>query len=373
MPVTITTRTAPPAHGVPGEVDSLFVMSADTGAPTTPKVIRALGDYETLGATRTGDPLTYDGLDNYFREGGRQAVVVKKGASVAATLPLFTEDFGGGHVVAWANTVTAGDQLALAQHAQTNKRFALLDSNLADDTVAKLTTLAGTLPATVTDYYTAVGPWLQIPAPAGVTGGSVRSVPASSTLAALIARSDALGNPNRAPAGRDFPLQYATGTIATASMSDTEAATLRAAGLNPIRPKFGLYVLDGFQTKVVVSADNPFWQANCARARMWLQWNSVDIGLNYEYKSIDGRGRLAKALKTDLEALCKSLWEVDGLYGNSPSDAYAVEVGVSVNTDATVALGELHAVVEARFSLHARTVIIELVTVPITGRVSQGV
>src|SRR4051812_1544386 len=98
MPVTITTRTAPPAHGVPGEVDSLFVMSADTGAPTTPKVIRALGDYETLGATRTGDPLTYDGLDNYFREGGRQAVVVKKGASVAATLPLFTEDFGGGQV-----------------------------------------------------------------------------------------------------------------------------------------------------------------------------------------------------------------------------------------------------------------------------------
>jgi hypothetical protein len=100
---------------------------------------------------------------------------------------------------------------------------------------------------------------------------------------------------------------------------------------------------------------------------------ATNIGLNYEYKSIDGRGRLAKALKTDLETLCKGLWDVDGLYGNTTSDAYAVEVGVSINTDASIALGELHAVVEARFSLHARTVIIELVTVPITGRVSPTV
>jgi hypothetical protein len=43
---------------------------------------------------------------------------------------------------------------------------------------------------------------------------------------------------------------------------------------------------------------------------------------------------------------------------------------VSINTTTTVAYGELHAVVEARFSLHARTVIIELVAVPITGSVS---
>jgi hypothetical protein len=35
-----------------------------------------------------------------------------------------------------------------------------------------------------------------------------------------------------------------------------------------------------------------------------------------------------------------------------------------------VAYGEVYAVVEARFSLHARLVVIELVTVPITGRVS---
>jgi hypothetical protein len=98
---------------------------------------------------------------------------------------------------------------------------------------------------------------------------------------------------------------------------------------------------------------------------MFLQWNATDIGLNYEYKPIDGRGRIQRRLQTDLEAMCKALWEVDGLYGNTPQDAYAVNVSVAINTVATVANGELHAVVEARLTLHARTVYIELVSVPI--------
>jgi hypothetical protein len=64
------------------------------------------------------------------------------------------------------------------------------------------------------------------------------------------------------------------------------------------------------------------------------------------------------------------LWDANGLFGDSASDAYAVHVGASINTTETVAYGELHAVVEARFSLHARLVVIELVSVPITGRVT---
>jgi hypothetical protein len=44
---------------------------------------------------------------------------------------------------------------------------------------------------------------------------------------------------------------------------------------------------------------------------------------------------------------------------------------VAVNSEATIAQGELHAVCEARLSLHAKSVIIDLVSVPITGRVSR--
>jgi hypothetical protein len=31
MPVEIRTRTAPPARGAPGEIDTLFVVAADLG------------------------------------------------------------------------------------------------------------------------------------------------------------------------------------------------------------------------------------------------------------------------------------------------------------------------------------------------------
>lgn len=371
MPVEIRTRTAPPPQGAPGEIDTLFVVSSDT-ALTAGKasLVRSISDYESLGATRAIDPLTYDGLDVFFREGGRMAYVAKKGVDLASTLPVFTEDLGGGQVVSWTASPVVGDYTALLDHATTSKRFALLDVASTDNTVALLTTAAGKNPTLNADRGAMFGPWVNTPPPGGVLGATSRTVPASAVVAALIARSDSLGNPNRAPAGRDFPLQYATSVNNSVPLTDVNTATLRDAGLNPLRSKFGLMVLDGFQTKILSDPDDPFWQANVSRARMWLQWQALNVGLNYEYKPIDGRGRLTAGLEGDLNAVCKSLWEVNGLFGGTARDAYAVNVGVSINTTTTVAYGELHAVVEARFSLHARTVIIELVAVPITGSVS---
>jgi hypothetical protein len=369
MPVEIRTRTAPPARGAPGEIDSLFVVSADAGLPTdvaTP--IRSIKDYETAGGTRAASALAYDGLDNYFREGGKRAYVA--GPDIDTALPLFTEELGGGQLVAWGTAQTGSDMGKLQDAAASTMRFALLDSGSTDDDVATLTTAAGKQPKTGNESWAAMfGPWVTIPPPAGVTGAGDRLVPASSTVAALIARGDSLGNPNRAPAGRDFPLQYATG-VGSGPLTDSDTAALRDAGINPLRSKFGLLVLDGFQTAIDSDPDDPFWQANVSRARMWLQWQSMNVGLNYEYKPIDGRGRLTAGLEGELNAVCKQLWEANGLFGATASDAYAVDVGVSINTTETVAYGELHAVVEARFSLHARLVVIELVSVPITGRVS---
>jgi hypothetical protein len=103
---------------------------------------------------------------------------------------------------------------------------------------------------------------------------------------------------------------------------------------------------------------------------MWLQWQSLIVGYGYEYKTIDGKHHLERALQSDLEAVCASLYAVDGLFGESPQDAYHVEVGVSVNNLDTIAQGELHATVEARLSVHARTIIINLVSVPVTGQVT---
>jgi hypothetical protein len=367
MPVEIRTRTAPPARGAPGEIDTLFVVSTDAGLPAgVATSIRSVSDYTVAGGTRTADALTYDGLDNFFHEGGKRAYVA--GPDIDTAIPLFTEDLGGGQLVAWATSQSATNMGKLLDAAASTMRFALLDSASADNTVAALTAAGAKIPAGNEAYGAMFGPWVTIPPPDGVLGATERQVPASSSVAALIARADTYGNPNRAPAGRDFPLQYASDLPLV--MTDDDTAALRDAGINPLRSKFGLLVLDGFQTAIASDPDDPFWQANVGRARMWLQWQSLNVGLGYEYKPIDGRGRLLGALEGDLNAVCRSLWEVNGLYGESASDAYAVNTSVSINTTETVAYGEVNAVVEARFSLHARLVVIELVTVPITGRVS---
>jgi hypothetical protein len=65
-----------------------------------------------------------------------------------------------------------------------------------------------------------------------------------------------------------------------------------------------------------------------------------------------------------------TLYQMNGLYGQTPQEAFATNVGAAVNTEASVAQGELHAVAEARLSLHAKSVLIDLVSVPVTGRVS---
>jgi hypothetical protein len=374
--VEVNTRLAPASRGFPTLTDTLFVAGhVATGVAATPVSFRSIADFETVhGVRAAGNQTLYDGLDTFFREGGRQAYVSGYDADgspqdIDEALALFSKDLGPGQVAAWNETPGATAYGKLRTHAMNNNRFALYDVALDDD-VAEMTTAGG---ATVdNDQYGMVcGQWLDVPAAAGTIGGSARQAPGSAVVAALIARADALGNPNRAAAGRDFPLQYAEGI--TVPVTDADRATLLAAGVNTFADKYGVLQLYGFQTPLPQNADNPFWQANVSRARMWLTARAQAAGENYMFKPIDGRGRLTGRLKTDLDAICLELYGVDGLYGETPADAFATEAGATVNTVDGIAQGELRGIVEARFSLHTKRVLIDLVSVPITGQVSQAV
>ena len=145
--------------------------------------------------------------------------------------------------------------------------------------------------------------------------------------------------------------------------------TLLDSGVNLFGTIYGVLENYGFQTSVPQDPDNPFWQFNCVRARMWLRAQAMQRGENYMFKNIDAKGRLAGALKTDLDEVCLSLYQVDGLYGETPEEAFANQVGAEVNTIDQIAQGYLHAVSQARFSLHTKAVYIDLVTVPVTGTV----
>lgn len=372
--VEVINTTGLPAGGPTILTDTAFLAGEAGSGPTDAALpIRSLAEFAAnYGARATANQDAYDWIDDFFHEGGRQVYFGRYTdvTGLAAGLALFDESLGPGQVAAVGADATPGATTfdALLNHAADNGRFALLDVG-NDDTVTAMETLGGTLAARANvEHGMSAGQWLTIPAAAGIVGGTDRQVPGSATTAGLIARADALGNPNRAAAGRDFPLQYATGFVRAVTLADAE--TLLDAGINSFLNRYGILQLYGFQTGVPQDPDNPFWQANCGRARMWLKARAFAAAQPYVFRTIDGRGRLANALKGDIDAICLALYGVDGLFGETPQDAFATEVGASVNTTDTIAQGELNAVVEARLSLHAKAVNIDLVSVPVTGTVS---
>ncbi len=370
--VEVRSRTARVARGIPVNTGTWYVGGEAASGSTTEAIsARSMSDVITEYGPRSGSNQDlFDGLDTYFAEGGKEAVIGRYTAGdPAAALALFPPDLGPGQVSILGEPNTSGLYTTLLAHAKANNRVAVLDVP-PDSDVAEMDALgdAGRLLADA-DYGAIFGPWADIPAPSGVIGGSGRSVPASPVIAALCARVDSLGNPNRAAAGRDFPLQYVTGFETDFSKADREA--LLNAGVNTFATIFGVLENYGFQTPRAQSVEDPYWQFNCARTRMWLQARAAAAGEPYMFRTIEGRGRLAAALKGDLDDICLQLYQADGLFGETPQEAFSIEVGESVNPVESIAQGELHAVMEARLSLHAKAVLIDLVTVPVTGQVSQ--
>jgi hypothetical protein len=370
--VEVRTRTAPSARGAPTDTGTLFIVGeAAEGPLDAPTLVRSIADFETTYGDRTGDTIPlYDYLDAYFREGGQRAYVGRFNdtGTIDAGLALFGADLGPGQIVAVGESPGATTYGKLLDAAVAGNRFAVLDVGNGD-TVAAINTLATALGEQDNlEYGMLVGPWVDIPGPSGVIGGTTRTVPASAIAAALMARVDSLGNPNVAAAGRDFPVQYGTGF--TRTITDAERLSLLDSGVNWFSEVYGVLELYGFQTPVEQNDINPFWQANCSRTRMWIVAQAKKAGEGYMFKPIDGQGKLAGALKSDLDAIMLTLYQMNGLYGQTPQEAFATNVGAAVNTEASVAQGELHAVAEARLSLHAKSVLIDLVSVPVTGRVS---
>lgn len=369
--VEVRTRTARVARGIPVETGTWFVAGeAASGSTTEAVLVRSISDFAIeYGPRAVANQALYDAVDAYFAEGGKEAYVGRHTNAPQAALDLFDPALGPGQVSIIGEPNDAALYTSLLAHAKLADRVALLDVNTGDDVTAMNALGVAARALVDADYGAVFGPWVDIPAPAGVIGASARSVPASPVIAALIARADALGNPNRAAAGRDFPLQYVTGFDIDVSTASREA--LLDAGVNTFATIYGVLENYGFQTPVLQDEDNPYWQFNCSRTRMWLKARAAAAGEPFVFRTLDGRGRLAAALKGDLDGIALELYGVDGLFGETPQDAFSVEVGAAINTVDNIAQGVLSAVMEARLSLHAKAVLIDLVTIPVTGQVSQ--
>jgi hypothetical protein len=373
--VEVRARTARVARGIPVDTGTLFVAGPSAG-PAEPVLCASIGDFAAnFGARSAGAPANtelYDYLDGYFGEGGKRAYVQGVGAAgvLADELAKFDVDLGPGQVAAVQAAPVEGAHDEVIAAAKATDRVALLDTN-SDDTDAELDTIATAVRAAAdNDRAMVCAPWAEIPPPAGTVGAQARQIPASAIVAGLCAKVDSLGNPNRAAAGRDFPLQYVDGLTATFSKATRE--DLFEAGVNLLVERYGVLQNYGFNTARAANDDDPYLQFSAARTRMYIEAQAKALGEPFAFRPLDALNHTAMQLRGSLEGMLLGLYAVDALYGLTPQEAFAVEVGASVNTEATVVAGELHAVCEVRFTKYAQAVIIDLVTVPLSGSVSTG-
>lgn len=274
---------------------------------------------------------------------------------------LFTKDLGPGQVVQAGRTTDAA-HISLVAHASANNRTAVCD--LADTpTAATLKASVDAVRASTADpaWGSSWAPWNVIP---GLTRTTRRTVPPSALACGLMARADAASDTNHPAAGEQGQARYVLDV--TQQYNDATREDLNSHGVDVIRPVYGGIRAYGYRTMVNADSD-PTWESLAnQRLRMEIAAKGDAIAERYVFAVLDGQRKTISAYGGDLAALLKGYWVRGSLYGASPDEAFAVDVGPAVNTDITIANGELHAVLAVRMSPFAELVVIELVKVAIT-------
>lgn len=279
----------------------------------------------------------------------------------AAAADLFLRNLGPGQV-SFPGRTSGSAHSELLSHAVDNNRIALLDGE-DTATVSTLTTATATAAGYDGASYGALfAPWAVIP---GTAGGTTRTVPYSAVQAGLEARRDAAGfNPNVPAAGVNGQPSFVIDLAR--SWSDTDRETLNDAGVNVAKVVLGGIRTYGYRTLVDPAVDPLNWQLGNSRLRVAITAKAEEIAEEYVFGQIDGKGRAAAAFAGDLTGLLSGYYASGGLYGNTPEEAFRVDVGPSVNTPESIAAGQLRAVVAVRMSPMSERVIIEIVKSPIT-------
>jgi hypothetical protein len=319
--------------------------------------IRALG--ANVPAVAAATPLLAGNDDN-----GNVVDATK----VAAIPVLFPAALGAGQL-AYPGATTVATQVALANHAQNTNRVALLDGPDTSDgptAIAAATALrngAG-LQSLAETYCMMSSPWLVVP---GVVGGTTRTVPPSAVIAGLIASSDGSNNPNVPAAGANGQADIVI-RLSQVDWADAVRQTLNDAGISAFKNVYGAYRLYGYRSlaNINVAASNAWVEFSAARLRMAITQDLNAIGEDFVFDQVDGQRKKLAEYGGAARGRLLQYWTLGALYGASAAESFSVDVGPTVNTDATVALRELHCKIGLRTSPFAEMAYFDVTKVPTT-------
>lgn len=207
--------------------------------------------------------------------------------------------------------------------------------------------------------------WQQLPPVQGTL--APRAVPLSPFVAAHCSvNDDTTGNPNQPPAGKWGILSHSIGREAV-NWSEAELEELAEAGVNVTKVALGGGVrIYGFRTSAPRTTESLYYQFNNARVDMAMEWKADVILEEFFAADIDGQGKTAGDLKSELAKMCLGLYEKGALFGETPGQAFVVDTGADVNTLVTEEEGDLNATIGACRAKGAEQVNLVLDRVPIT-------
>ena len=279
-------------------------------------------------------------------------------AVVRAALKRFDYTLGFAQV-AYPGETRSAVHAEILQHCEVNRRPGLIDLDDIDDATiaADANALNG---ATGSRYCAALAPRWIYPGP---VQGTTMLVPYSAVLAGLIARADSItGNPNESAAGANGESLIARGILR--SFDNDTRELLNDLGVTLPRVMRSDTVRS-YGSRTVAGPDDPNWTWFPGSRTILAIAHECDVAAEeFVHRQIDGQRRLFSRLEVALGGICLDYFQMGALYGDVAEEAFMVDT-TSVNTTATIAAGEVHAIVRVRVSPPGEWVVIEIQKTPL--------
>jgi phage tail sheath protein FI len=299
--------------------------------------------------------------------GGNLDVGTIADAHWQTALDRFGIDLGPGIVFAPGRTTSAG-QVQLANHALARNRVAFADGP-DTATVATVTAQPALVLDTTTKRSRFTGifvPWLRIP---GITSGSTRLVPPSAAVAGLFARNMGQGRSPNEPAAGERGV-FNTVLAMSQTYDDASRQTINSAGVNVCVDKYGERKVYGWRSTADPASDARWIALSNSLLHRAVAAIASAVGERFLFRQIDGQGQLTNQFGAALAAeACMPFFLAGSLFGDTPQDAFKVDVSPAVNTPATIANNELHAVISLRMAPFGEEVDIEIVKYLVTEQI----
>jgi phage tail sheath protein FI len=163
------------------------------------------------------------------------------------------------------------------------------------------------------------------------------SIPPCGHIAGVYARTDAQRGVFKAPANTD--VRGALGLERV--LSDRQQGPLNLLGVDVLRQFPGNKRVIVWGARTTVDPTTTDWiYVNVRRLMIYIEQS---IQQSIRWAVFEGNNQaLWGSLKRSITDFLTGLWTEGGLFGDKASDAFQVKIDESINTPATIALGELH-------------------------------